>query len=157
MDKEDLSAGGTPEERTPGTKGNPADVPPTGTPESDTPGSDVDAEPLNLPPDDPEWSDIPDEREVHAQTATSGSADTEYDIDRQENIAMRDKPAFDPADEQAPESEESAAFETLEAGATSNPDPVTQKITGLEPGGGVPPDETPPGEGSMSQDQGHDE
>lgn len=41
--------------------------------------------------------------------------------------------------------------------STSNPDPVEQKITGLEPGGGVPPGETPPGEGSMSQDQGHDE
>ena len=41
--------------------------------------------------------------------------------------------------------------------STSNPDPVDQKITGLEPGGGVPPGETPPGEGSMSQDQGHDE
>ncbi|PRB72634.1 DUF6480 family protein [Arthrobacter sp. MYb213] len=46
---------------------------------------------------------------------------------------------------------------TEDAGASSNPDPVNQKITGLEPGGGVPPGETPPGEGSMSQDQGHDE
>lgn len=47
--------------------------------------------------------------------------------------------------------------QTADAGASSNPDPVEQKITGLEPGGGVPPGETPPGEGSMSQDQGHDE
>jgi hypothetical protein len=44
-----------------------------------------------------------------------------------------------------------------EASTTSNPDPVEQNITGLEPGGGVPPEETPPGEGSMSQDQGHEE
>ncbi|WP_373458079.1 DUF6480 family protein [Paeniglutamicibacter psychrophenolicus] len=44
-----------------------------------------------------------------------------------------------------------------DASSTSNPDPVEQKITGLEPGGGVPPGETPPGEGSMSHDQGHDE
>lgn len=44
-----------------------------------------------------------------------------------------------------------------EAAATSNPDPERQLITGLEPGGSVPPGETPPGEGSMSQDQGHGE
>ncbi|GAA2947533.1 MULTISPECIES: DUF6480 family protein [Glutamicibacter] len=47
--------------------------------------------------------------------------------------------------------------EDEDAAASSNPDPVEQKITGLEPGGGVPPGETPPGEGSMSQDQGHGE
>lgn len=47
--------------------------------------------------------------------------------------------------------------QAADAGASSNPDPMEQKITGLEPGGGVPPGETPPGEGSMSQDQGHEE
>ncbi|MFD1212572.1 DUF6480 family protein [Arthrobacter sp. GCM10027362] len=44
-----------------------------------------------------------------------------------------------------------------EKAASANPDPVEQNITGLEPGGGVPPGETPPAEDQMSSDQGHEE
>ncbi|WP_235436712.1 DUF6480 family protein [Arthrobacter sp. RIT-PI-e] len=39
----------------------------------------------------------------------------------------------------------------------ANPDPADGNVTGLEPGGGVPPGETPPSEASTTWQQGRSE